>query len=567
MSITNGALQIGRTAVTTYQASMQVIGNNIANAGSTQYTRQNAQLSPIVGAAIPQGYYPGGGVEISALNRAVDEALESRIRSSISDQAFQQAVHDALARVETIYNEVGDNTLSDAMDAFFNAWTDVSAAPQDVSRRSVLSQAAVSLAQKINFMRDDLMAVRTDVNEQYKDGVQRVNEIADEIADFNRQIMQAENGGTTIASPLRDSRDALLRELGDLVDIQTRQQPTGTVNVYIGNQVLVQEATAREVKYELDSGDDMLLARAEFVDDGSQITITGGKLAGLASARDDSLAATQQHLNTLASTLIQQVNAIHASGQGLDGFSELTGEYAVNDTTAALNKAGLDATISNGSFNVVLTNTLTGISKTTQIKVDLAGTGADMSLDDLAAALNAVDNLSAAVTATGRLKVTSDASEYEFAFADDTSGALGALGMNAFFTGSSAATIAVHQDILSDPRRIAAAKNGLPGNGEAAQQIASLRDNGISQLNDMSMNDYYRGMVASLASDSASSRDRLDLQSSIRQALDAQRESISGVSMDEEAVNLMQAQYAFSGAARYITVLDSMIAEVLALVR
>ena len=61
MGLINGSLQIGRSALLTQQAVMEVIGNNVANAGDPNYTRQSARLAPMHGMTLPDGSDPGAG--------------------------------------------------------------------------------------------------------------------------------------------------------------------------------------------------------------------------------------------------------------------------------------------------------------------------------------------------------------------------------------------------------------------------------------------------------------------------------------------------------------------------
>ena len=81
----SGALNIGRSALATHQAVIQVTGNNIANAGSADYTRQVASTSPSKDRQIGPGLFVGTGVNLDGIRRQIDEALESRLRGSISD--------------------------------------------------------------------------------------------------------------------------------------------------------------------------------------------------------------------------------------------------------------------------------------------------------------------------------------------------------------------------------------------------------------------------------------------------------------------------------------------------
>src|SRR4029453_4875740 len=102
MGLTTGALQIGKNALLAYQSALQVVGNNISNAGSPNYTRQTPVLTPILGAPTPEGTLPGGGVTLSSLQRNVDASLEDRVRLAIGDQADSLAQQQTIGRIESV---------------------------------------------------------------------------------------------------------------------------------------------------------------------------------------------------------------------------------------------------------------------------------------------------------------------------------------------------------------------------------------------------------------------------------------------------------------------------------
>jgi flagellar hook-associated protein 1 FlgK len=85
MGLTNGALQIGQSALLTYQSALQAVGNNIANSSTDGYVRRTPQLTSMPGVPLAEGLMPGGGVALTALQRSLDEALESRLRAAIGD--------------------------------------------------------------------------------------------------------------------------------------------------------------------------------------------------------------------------------------------------------------------------------------------------------------------------------------------------------------------------------------------------------------------------------------------------------------------------------------------------
>lgn len=129
-----------------------------------------------------------------------------------------------------------------------------------------------------------------------------------------------------------------------------------------------------------------------------------------------------------------------------------------------------------------------------------------------------------------------------------------------FFTGTGAADIAVNSDIVDDLGKIAAAGiSGAPGDGANALAIAQLQNSNIAGLGGTTIGGYYKNMIARLGVETQESVRMVENQQALVDQLSNRKESISGVSMDEEMTNIIQYQYAYMGAARVISALDSML--------
>ena len=183
----------------------------------------------------------------------------------------------------------------------------------------------------------------------------------------------------------------------------------------------------------------------------------------------------------------------------------------------------------------------------------------------------AVDNrgnsrLNATVTADNRLRVTA-AAGYEFAFGEDTSGALAALGMNTFFGGHDSSDLSVNASLVANPDLLAAGVNGTPGDGSNAGRIAALADGRVAGLNGRSINDYYNAIVSDVAVRGAAAKAGAQAYAAVNMSLASQRESISGVNLDEETISMLRLERAFQGAARYSSTVDRLIGEMLSLLQ
>src|SRR5689334_3307545 len=121
----SGALNVGRSALAVHQAAIQVTGNNIANAGNADFTRQTAAVTPGRDQQISGGIFVGTGVNLSAVQRQIDDALQGRLRASFSDNESAAATQQWLGRVESVFNELGDDDLSTRMSKFFASWSNL----------------------------------------------------------------------------------------------------------------------------------------------------------------------------------------------------------------------------------------------------------------------------------------------------------------------------------------------------------------------------------------------------------------------------------------------------------
>ena len=562
MGLINGSLQIGSTALMTNQALMQIVGNNIANAGNPDYTRQTATLSSISGAKLPDGSSAGAGVQMIGLDRYIDYAVEQRLRSSLSDQNFDLLSSEVLSRLEALHNEMTDTDLSSMLSQFFDAWSKLQSQPGDASARSVVVEMGKMLTEQIQSLRTDIVGFYDELGNALENNIQSVNQLGAQIAELNVEIIARTTNGIQ-PSELLDQRDSLIKQLSELVDINVVDRDSGMMTIYIGSEPLVDFDHVRSLEVEWESNDELLVPKAVFADDKSDADVTSGKIGATAYIIDDVLTNHLEKLDTFSASLIFEVNRIHAGGQGLHGYSSVLAGYDVDDPAAALNVAGLDFTPQNGTFVITVHDSVTGQDAVHQINVDLNGIGTDMTLNDLASAINAISGLTSSVTTNNLLTIQSSADNYTFTFSEDTSNILACLGINSFFTGTDGSNIEVNAEIIADPELIAASSNNLPGDGSNAELIAGLRDAGVSALAGSSISEYYRSIVGQLGAKVAAADRNYQVHQAITETLIAQRESISGVNLDEETVNLMAAQRAFQGAARYISVVDELLQEIM----
>lgn len=557
------SLQIGRTGLQASQSALQVAGNNLANIATEGYHRQKVELAPTPYRNLGQGKFIGTGVQITNIVRQVDEALEARLRGSISDQSASAQTSELLQQIESIQNELTDVDISTRLNEFFNAWNDLAGNPQDLSLRTLVTEQANTLSVFINDVRSEYGRLVKQVDDQTRNVVSTANDILDRIEQLNTSIAAAEGGQGPGAGGLRDQRGILLSDLAGLIDISTVESNTGVIDIFVGSQPIMINGTSRGIELETFAEDGELQTEVRVAADKAPLEVTTGEIGALVEFRQVQIEDAIDALDTLANTLAFEVNKIHSSSQGLNLLASTTGTTLVGDTSLALNDSTLDLefTPEHGSLQFHVTQLSTGQRNTSVINIDLDGIDPtnDTSLASFAADLNAVANVSASITPDGRLQIDSDSGDFRFSFSEDSSGVLAVLGINTFFKGGDAFDLSVNTDLVGDPRMIAVGQGHLPGDNRAALAIASLQDTGIESLQGLSVSAFWDRHVEDFAVRTAQAQDKTLADTIVRDNLSEQQQAISGVNADEETISLIQHQRAFQASARFISVVDELL--------
>ena len=570
MGVTS-SLQIGRTGLLASQAAIETTGNNLANLATPGYKVQRVDLSPVGERRVAGGHSVGQGVQIDSITRQVSEAVEARLRSAIADESAAAAASDQISRLEAVQNELTDRDLSSRLGAFFNAWSQLTTNPQDPSLRTLVTAEGTSLSSFINDLRSSYNEIRSESATALNESIESAESLLQRIESVNTAISGAEGGGNAEAASLRDQRDGLLGELAQFLDISVVEQNDGRIDIYVGSLPVMLNGQSRGLELRTQTKDGETVSDVIISEDGSALDISSGELGARIEFINQTLQSSIDALDRLTGQLIFQTNRIHSQGQGTKLLQEASASNAVADTTVALNDletTELPFAAGNGTFEISVVSEATGQARTTVIEVDLDGVDPtnDTSLDDLAAAINAIAGVTAGIDLDGQLQIRADSANNRLAFSNDSSGVLAALGINDFFTGSDAFDINVSDQLIADPAKLAAAQDRLPGDNRNALALAALRDEANANLNGLSITRAWSHEVETIGTQLAQAQDQQAAASVVRDNLNARQAAISGVNADEETINLLSYQRAYQASARFITVVDEMTQTLLSLV-
>jgi flagellar hook-associated protein 1 FlgK len=145
---------------------------------------------------------------------------------------------------------------------------------------------------------------------------------------------------------------------------------------------------------------------------------------------------------------------------------------------------------------------------------------------------------------------------FDVASDPDTTNVLTALGLNTFFKGSDTSTIGVTQYIQDDVSRIGAASSDSPGDNTNALRLIDVQNN--SATSGASFRDYLSGIVSELGIDTQVKTGEEESFSSVLLNLENRRQALSGVSIEEEMINIIRFQQAFQASARYVTTMSEL---------
>lgn len=635
------SLTIGLSGLKAAQYGLELVGTNIANAATEGYHRQDLQLAPTQVYSGPN--LAQGGVRVERVVRGLDRLLEAEILRQQPQLGQTTQELSGLRTLQAAMGELDENGLDASITQFFTAVGALAQQPESRVLREQVIREADAMAGRFRSLGSVMGELQQHVMEQAGEVVGQVNRLTAEIAELNVQIERV-NSATGQANLLLDRRDQALKELGELVDIQTSAPDRESnltasawgIPLVMGRTVMPLAVSRR---------DDGKLAVSAGDADVWRTDLEGGRLGGLLSLANDLVSGFQDDLDALAGELITQINQLHVGGVGGDGpFDSLDG-WTVGEGPLADWASGVAA----GDLYVRVTNLATGQVTQTRLAIDpatqMAADVADL-LDGVAGLTASIvdrhlhvegdagfafdfrpalpsgpttstltgasspavsglytaghnDVFSFTVGADGTVGVTdhltitvrnqagelvrtidvgagyAPGDRIEIAdgvkvalsagtlnsgesftvralWQSDTAGVLAALGVNTFFAGDSAEDMAVCQRLLDDPMALAAAAGSDGLDNLVLRRMAELGESPATALGGLSPADWFNSMAVGLGQGIVARQARLTALESVQGELTSQRDSVSGVDVNEQAARMLSYEQMFQAMARFV---------------
>jgi flagellar hook-associated protein 1 FlgK len=592
------SLNIGYSGLSTSQEAINTTSHNISNANTPGYSKQrvNQTVNPPLDDRIPGSV--GAGTRIKTITRVHDEYLYGRYKNSQSSLEFSNYQKQTLQEISDFFPDMDGDGIAQDLKDFFSSWSDISQDPDNDALKVVLVNNTNKLVSHLRDTNQKLKDVQTRINNEFKDGISKVNDLAYQIVEINKKINKIENVPEGNANDLRDQRDQLELEMNKLLNISVfkgnmqsytkkvaRTDMGNDYNININGYNIVDGTTFHPI--DIDVNDRFFTA--SYKDHNSKKTdftdkIRGGKLGAIVSLRGDGVDADGKpknskiqkyidDLDSFAKGLIQKVNSLYAQSAKEKLQSDT---YPFSNTTKL---AEIDD-INSGSFNVVVYNTQGEIVSKRAINIDETTTLDDGTNNSIVSQINAdiddnqdndstndLDDLFEAklVNHTLMIEQKDGIDGYYIAIEDNDTNFAGYSGFNKIFDGDSSKNIDIALNLKENPANLKAYKAPIDGNSDFANYMVKLQYETISfkrsnqEEVSQTIEGFYSFTVSNIATDATNATIDANATEALDKSINEQLKGTVGVDMDEELTNLMKYQTAYQASAKVITTIDQML--------
>jgi flagellar hook-associated protein 1 FlgK len=568
-------LNIAQQAMLAQQKGIDVTGNNIANVNTPGYTRQALILESAVEAPL-SGLTLAYGVNAASVDQYFDPFTTQSINQNTSSLSEYDVKNSILDYVQTLFNDQAGVGLNQAMADFWSAWQDLSNNPGGVPERTALLQKAQNMCDEFQTIRNTLTQTQSQMNVNLTAGIKQTNTLVEQIAGLNQQIVQSETNGTK-ANDLRDQRNNLIQNLSQLTDISYMEKDNGALTVTTKSGLALVDGDSY---WTLSQQGDKIYWNNIQKDISNQLT--GGKIGAWLDLKDNIIPQYIANLDELAGTMIDQVNDLHHKGYTLDGQ---TNKYFFNPsdfpsdvtygTWSGTSIASSGGVYANTAPAGTLQFTVTSAAGTGQVGTDAitlgwtgpGGTSGTINLDSSyvpGTLVNVSQGLQ--ISLGGGIVVNGDTFSIGVVPGTpcpDYAGAAGAM--------------ALSSDVKDTPSNIAASTSSdsqETGNNQNALAIQAIGDEqvsirkwtynnrGLTQSSNNSfetMDQYYSTLVGDIGMLTDEADQNQNFYQTMINQLTNIRDSVSGVNLEEEMVNMMKYQYGYMAASKLISTSDQML--------
>lgn len=607
MANTMGSFYIGATGIQANQYALNATAHNITNAGTDGYSRQQILLSDMnyikIGRTGIGNNLSGLGTTIADVRLVRDRFVDKAYREELGREEYYQSKYNVVSEVQNYFGELENSSFRTTMQNLWTTAEELQKESNSIVTRSAFIAQAVTFAEQANEIYEELTTYQKSLNKEIKDQVDQINELANTIYDLNKKIQAVEASGVESANDFRDQRDHALDTLAGLISISYHENPDGQVDVYAERRTLV----SMDRVYELDTkpvSDDCEYLIPIWKDDGDDVfdmhykesrdprldkkpayvpsaeTKTDvGSLKGLIMSRGEWMAnytdipiAPEAPMVPAKSNYAEEAEYNAAMAQYQLDYQQYQQDYEVYAKDVEFYNTYMEPyTVNNilAQFDQLIHGIVTKINDVLcpNKEITLQDGSTIRVLDEEKAGYgmgeeNQVQGIELFTRRTRdryeEQEVTLDTGEtvkvkvYREEDADDY--------LSLYTLGN----IRVNDELVKNPSLMGLSNLQGEELQETADQLVKIWDEDFTVLNPNSLvvnnfTGYYKEFVADFANKGYTYNGIAQSQHLTVQELESQRQSVVGVSTDEELSNLIKFQQGFNASSRYFTVVSEMI--------
>ena len=539
------------TALSALQANqkrLDITGQNLSNMNTAGYTRQQLEASSL-NYTNPVSHYSNGnetavgfGVSMDRVSQIRDPYLDIQYRSQSADCSYTNRLQTALNSLSKVLDETTISGIRKAFDDVLSTLTSMQD-PAKVSDPIYESELRTKMQSVCNlFNQASRQITQAEQNEfqrltgegsSEQGDVQKINDILRQIGDLNVQIKRNQVAGHP-SLELQDKRNLLLDELSGYIPVETRYYKD---DAHSGNNAYDHDAN--------------------------------GAVIGKKDWPDD-LEVSMNYIDAKGKS--QKLILVNGSDLGADGLTKNYGQLSVlkgDHQTAASVSDPANISI---KFEKAPSYKGNGQAATNNVYAELKGIrfeggSLQASLDMLqkTGTGNVINGSTAVDDVRGYQYYSEKLDQLALTFANSmndinngknhTDKNLLSNSTNDSTTGITAGNIGISKGWISGTVHIST--DGTNRTDTILDMITAMKD--TKKLNGKTFADYMNNLSTQLASDSSSNQIALKTGTTVLNSIQDSRDSLSGVSLDEEATNMMAYVSAYNAASRLMTALDEVL--------
>ena len=546
----SGIFSMGTRAIFAAQTMLDTTSHNISNANTPGFSRQQVELANENGQFTGAGFF-GRGVRVVTISRQANDFMAQEVNRNLSGSSSDQTRLDKLTQLEKVF-PMGTNGLGFAASQVLNAFVDVANQPQDMSARQVVIARAQEWVSRVNTAGQQIDEIQRGVAMDIQTTVERINKLTSQIGEANQAIASYKGAGHS-PNDLLDRRDLLIKQLSELVQVNTVKADDGSMSVFMGGgQLLVLGKDVQQLAAVADPTDSSLrrIGLVNPANGSSRILnddlITGGSLHGLMRFQSEDLVETRDRLNAFVSTFANAVNRQQSLGLDADGQAASAAVFrnASSATTLGVGLSSPRDIAAASPFVAVAPPENRGTAAVESLRMG----SADATNTD-----TVVVRFGGPGVVPGTIDYTLDVNGVP------TPGGVWTPGqpIDVSLTGGGTYSLSLIGSPQAGDRIDVSPTVFHAGNNGNALAMLALRDEAVVSLgggNTATVTDAYSQMVGSLGVIVQSGRTSADLSRTLATNSEQVYQGEIGVNLDEEAARLIQFQQSYQAAAKILQV-------------